>query len=668
LHGGGRRFESGWLHSADEYPVKPAVRKADIVVVPRLAAKLTCLLSGLLLATAGTALANEPTVTEFETGLTADNGAWGVAAGEDGNLWVTESLTSQIARVAPDGTVTEFGGLMGNPKGIAAGPDTCLWFVEAGGSGVPGSGVPAIGHITPDGTITEFTAGLSADAEPVDIALGSDGAMWFTERSPARIGRADKDGVITEFSAGLTPGSEPMSITAGPDGNMWFTEAGGTGAIGRITPDGTITEFTLGLTPGSAPAGIAAGPDGNLWFTEFNNPGAIARITKYGVITEFSTGLSADSEPMGIAAGADGAIWFAASKDPGRIGRITVDGVISEHTSGLTPNGMPWRLTSGPDGNIWFTELASPGRLARITVPPGADTKPATSVGERVAELRAKLRPNSQATSYYFEYGPTSDYGEKTDEAWVPLDEDPVGPLPVATPIEGLEPASDYHFRVVATNDAGTTVGQDRVLKTHQIPPRGGDTRAVEKLPKLRPELGESVVLAPASGVVRVKVPGRRRFAALVEGSEIPVGSVIDTRRGQVALTSALNADGESQTGRFNGGLFVIRQRPTGRGFVDLHLRGASFKSCGRAESGTRASAAGRRRVRRLWGRDSGGRFRTHGRNSHATVRGTVWLTEDRCKGTLTRVRRGRVVVRDLLRKKSVMVRAGHSYLARSRR
>ena len=74
------------------------------------------------------------------------------------------------------------------------------------------------------------------------------------------------------------------------------------------------------------------------------------------------------------------------------------------------------------------------------------------------------------------------------------------------------------------------------------------------------------------------------------------------------------------------------------------------------------------RRVRRLWGRDDGGRFRTHGRHSHATVRGTRWLTVDRCDGTFTRVTEGAVSVRDRGRHRTVLVRAGHSYLARSRK
>ena len=68
----------------------------------------------------------------------------------------------------------------------------------------------------------------------------------------------------------------------------------------------------------------------------------------------------------------------------------------------------------------------------------------------------------------------------------------------------------------------------------------------------------------------------------------------------------------------------------------------------------------------KLWGNGKG-KFRTNGKYSSATVRGTIWLTTDRCDGTLTTVKRGTVSVRDLRRHKTVTVKAGHSYLARAR-
>jgi hypothetical protein len=48
-----------------------------------------------------------------------------------------------------------------------------------------------------------------------------------------------------------------------------------------------------------------------------------------------------------------------------------------------------------------------------------------------------------------------------------------------------------------------------------------------------------------------------------------------------------------------------------------------------------------------------------------ATVRGTLWETIERCEGTVTLVKQGSVSVRDLHRHRTVLVRAGHSYLAK---
>jgi hypothetical protein len=144
----------------------------------------------------------------------------------------------------------------------------------------------------------------------------------------------------------------------------------------------------------------------------------------------------------------------------------------------------------------------------------------------------------------------------------------------------------------------------------------------------------------------------------------------LDARQGKVNLRTA-GCRGRVQTGVFGGGVFSVRQPRKACGRVDVYLQGGSFTSCGRPSrrAGSRTASASRsRKVRRLWGRDNGGRFRSHGRHSHATVRGTRWLTVDRCDGTLTRVTDGSVVVRDFRRGRNVLVRAGHSYLARSHR
>jgi len=129
------------------------------------------------------------------------------------------------------------------------------------------------------------------------------------------------------------------------------------------------------------------------------------------------------------------------------------------------------------------------------------------------------------------------------------------------------------------------------------------------------------------------------------------------------------DAAGGSQTGDFYEGVFRLTQK-RGSALTDLKLSGSSFKGCPKPG---RASAAAKKKrkstsVRHLWGKSSGGKFRTTGKYASATVRGTTWKTDDRCDGTLVRVTAGSVTVRDKARRKDVVVRAGRRYLARRRR
>jgi hypothetical protein len=162
---------------------------------------------------------------------------------------------------------------------------------------------------------------------------------------------------------------------------------------------------------------------------------------------------------------------------------------------------------------------------------------------------------------------------------------------------------------------------------------------------------------------VLVRLPGTTRAVALDDAASIPVGSILDARKGTVALSSALPGD-HTQTGIFHGGLFEVRQPADPRGMTELVLRGPRPSCTGAGTARAAAAASGKRRPRGLWGRDDHGRFRTRGSNSVATVRGTAWYVEDRCDGTLTRVSKGSVSVRDVRRRRTVIVNAGDSYLA----
>jgi hypothetical protein len=192
--------------------------------------------------------------------------------------------------------------------------------------------------------------------------------------------------------------------------------------------------------------------------------------------------------------------------------------------------------------------------------------------------------------------------------------------------------------------------------------PDTGDDADASLAPATPPVAGRSVDARAASGTVTVQLPGTHAFVPLDQAASMPVGSVIDARQGTVTLQAALPGVG-AETGTFSGSRFAVHQ-DTRRHLTELRLTGGDF---GRCADRTLAAAGTRKKtvIRSLWGADHGGHFRTHGHNSVATVRGTHWLTEDRCDGTLTKVTQGAVAVYDRRTHRTVVVHAGHSYLAR---
>ena len=176
--------------------------------------------------------------------------------------------------------------------------------------------------------------------------------------------------------------------------------------------------------------------------------------------------------------------------------------------------------------------------------------------------------------------------------------------------------------------------------------------------------LGQTVVAGKVgSGAVLIRLRNGK-FRRLGANEAIPLGSEIDATRGRVRLTSAAGPGGAIQTADFYQGAFVVTQTRGPKPITQLALSGRLKCS----KKGKKANAAAKgKKVRRLWG-DGKGSFRTRGRRAAATVRGTKWLTEDRCDRTKITVRRGTVTVRDFVKKKNRTVRQGQSYVARVKR
>lgn len=108
-----------------------------------------------------------------------------------------------------------------------------------------------------------------------------------------------------------------------------------------------------------------------------------------------------------------------------------------------------------------------PAAAAQAATAPSVNTGGAANVKDQTATLSGSVNPRGSATTYFFQYGPTVAYGSST----------PAGSAGAGTsakrftsPIGSLTPNTRYHYRLVAHNAGGTTLGGDRTFTTAKQP------------------------------------------------------------------------------------------------------------------------------------------------------------------------------------------------------
>jgi hypothetical protein len=98
---------------------------------------------------------------------------------------------------------------------------------------------------------------------------------------------------------------------------------------------------------------------------------------------------------------------------------------------------------------------------------PTANTGAAKSVSYGSATLTGSTNPEGSGTSFYFQYGPTRAYGGQSAIGSAGAGSKAVD---VSVPLSGLQPLTIYHYRLVAVNGDGTTLGADRTFQTTKVP------------------------------------------------------------------------------------------------------------------------------------------------------------------------------------------------------
>ena len=591
------------------------------------------------------------------------------ARNEDGSL--TQLATPNNCIQEQDGSTTcgtETGVGIGEVASLAVSPDgTSLYATSFGPAGaVAEFARNADGSLTQLGNGNDCIAeqgsstGCSGQGNGLDgaegVAVSPDGADVYVATGQgdccasdvAEFARSSSDGSLTQ----LASPDNCIEDTGGSDcGNETGTGLGG-GHL-AVSPDGMsvyatgaedIAELSrvpvlLTLTVSLAGSGTGAVSDGT---------GAIACPSTCSHSYNWGSRVTLAAAP---ASGSTFTGWGGACSGTG-VCQVTIS--------------MDTAVTAT------FTASAPPSPEAPTPVLTGAPT----TVTDSAAGFSGSVNPEGLPTTVYFQYGLDKRYSQlgasgpsytaQTASQQVGSDfaEHIIGPLSVS----GLVPNALYHVRLVATNSAGTTYGQDVIFTT-----------ALAPMPSA-PTMGQTFNIAPVSGLVQIYSHGK--LVPLTQLEQITPGVAVDTLHGTLKLTISVGVGSpardaaahkpKTQTGQFGGAVFKLHQAGSGLTtvmMVESAFKGAPAQSICNAPgtAGDAHAAKLNTKAIQLLHASAHGKFATSGRYSAATVRGTVWEMVARCDGTLVRDIKDVVEVTDFIRHKKILLHAGQSYLAPGR-
>jgi hypothetical protein len=511
-------------------------------------------------------------------------------------------------------------------------------------------------------------AGQALLSSPRDTASLPGGVVLIADRDNNAIRRVGADGTITTVAgrgscspapcgdggpatdAGL---AAPTGVAALPDGGYLIADASDH-RVRRVSPAGVISTVA-GTTQGFAgdggpavnarlngPRAVAPLPDGGFLVADSDN-NRIRRVLGDGrIVTVAGTGAPGFAGDGGAAVGAqlsrpfdvsptgDGG-FLVADTGNNRIRRVSSAGRIetlagSRAAAGFAGDGGP-ALRAVLDQPFGVQALASGGFLV-------ADT-----ANNRVRRVSAGGTISTEAGT-----GGTGG---------------------------AIGPGSRTQLNQPTTATLRPN-GQVLIADTNDQRIRGLSSTGEPPPPSLR----ASLVLDPIDGQTRFRPRGSSAFQALRVDENVPTGSAIDSSKSEVQVSVQSSAAGGIDRVQLSQGPFVARQLTGDRPVTELELKDPPPRcASSRARSGARSSAVGGHAApvaraasgkrRRLFARGKG-RFRTRGRYGSGTKRGTVFLTEDRCDGTLFKVSEGRIAVRDFVTGKTIIVKAGGRYFARA--
>ena len=387
--------------------------------------------------------------------------------------------------------------------------------VVTGATSALGSGtVTVAGTVNPNGSATTWvveygaTTSYGSTTAPVSASSGTAAVDVSATLSGLGAGLTYHFRLAGTNTAGTTNGADGVfTTTAPPSVTVAAASAVGPTAFtfsGTVDPRGRVTtwQFEYGLTTSygtltaSLSAGSGVGPLAVSVAITTAQPGQLYHFrlvatSDAGTTRSTDRTVSTSSPPSAVTGGTSSAtptgLTFAGTVNPLGLASTwwfeygTTAGYGSRSAThsaavGTADAAVTAAVTGLKAGTLYYYRLVATssagttngaGQTATTVGPPDARTGPPRGVSGSAATLTGSIDSRGRATTWYFEYGTTAGYGTRTPTQSV--DAKP-GDRNAAITVSTLKPSTSYHYRLVATSDAGTTRGVDQAFTTGAPP------------------------------------------------------------------------------------------------------------------------------------------------------------------------------------------------------
>ncbi len=295
-----------------------------------------------------------------------------------------------------------------------------------------------------------------------------------------------KPTVETNAATSITETGATLYGTVNPRGiaTKYFFEYGTTESYGSKTAEASAGSGTVGVEESKAIKGLTPGVTYHFRIVATNSKGTadgsdqtLYTATKPTVETKSATSIGEAGATLNGSVdprGAETKYYFEYGTTES-YGTKTAEVNAGSGTTNLEENKTVTGLLSGTTYHFRLVAKNSHGtadggdQVFSTLSKPAVETKAATSVRATGATLNGTVNPEKFETTYHFEYGPTTSYGTS-----VPVPSANVGSgtstLEQRETVAGLEVNTTYHYRIVATNSAGTADGLDKTFTTLTVP------------------------------------------------------------------------------------------------------------------------------------------------------------------------------------------------------